>query len=214
MKSLTIVAVTAFLASALAAPALAAPDDMTLGKATAKVTVIEYASTTCPHCARWSEEVFPEFKKKYVDTGKVRYVLRELPTPPEELAVAGFLVARCSGGKYFEVVDDLWRDQTQLFKDRDAKAWLLRAGAKVGMDEAKVRACVEDQGQQKAFEAREDTNLKDRDVSGTPAVFVGSVKVGEGEIAFDKLSAEIDKQLKAAPAKPGKAAAKPKRKKR
>ncbi|MBS0295534.1 MAG: DsbA family protein [Proteobacteria bacterium] len=211
MKRLKILTLALLLTGALAAPALAAPDDMTLGKADAKVTVIEYASTTCPHCARWSEEVFPEFKKKYVDTGKVRYVLRELPTPPEELAAAGFLVARCAGGKYFEVVDDLWRDQAQLFKDRDAKGWLLRAGAKVGMDEAKVAGCVNDQAQQQAFEAREDANLKDKQVSGTPAIFVGSVKVGEGEIEFDKLSAEIDKQLKAAPAKP---AAKPKRKKR
>jgi protein-disulfide isomerase len=194
-------------------PASAAPDDMAIGDAKAKITVIEYASTTCPHCARWNAEVFPAFKKQYVDTGKVRYILRELPTDPEELAVAGFLIARCSGAKYFSVVDDLWRTQAQLFKDQDARAWLLRAGAKAGMDEAKVTTCVNDEAAQKQFAAREDVNMKAMEVTGTPTVFVNGEKVGEGEIPLDKLQAVIDRQLKAAPAKPAAAKAHAKKRK-
>ena len=72
--------------------------DMALGAPEgAKVTVVEYASVTCGHCAAWQEQVYPEFKAKYVDTNQVRYVFREFPTAPEAVAVAGFLVARCAG---------------------------------------------------------------------------------------------------------------------
>src|SRR5690606_7904485 len=97
------------LASALVGSgAWAADGDMAIGPAKAKVTVIEYASVTCSHCADWSTNVFPAFKQKFVDTGRVRFVLRELPTQPPELATAGFLVARCAGpAKYFTVVDAL-----------------------------------------------------------------------------------------------------------
>jgi protein-disulfide isomerase len=72
-------------------------EDMTLGNPKAKVTVIEYASTACPHCARWNADVWPAFKAKYVDTGKVNYVFREFITSPPQLAVAGPLLARCAG---------------------------------------------------------------------------------------------------------------------
>ena len=73
------------------------PIDMTLGSPKAKVTVIEYASLACSHCAHFNNEVFPEFKAKYIDTGKVRYVYREFYTPPVEVAAAGALIARCAG---------------------------------------------------------------------------------------------------------------------
>ncbi|MEY4256174.1 MAG: hypothetical protein RLZZ141_1401 [Pseudomonadota bacterium] len=77
-------------------------EEMSMGKADAKVTVIEYASASCSHCATFNAEVFPAFKTKYVDTGRVKYVFREFITPPAELAAAGFLTARCGGkDKYF-----------------------------------------------------------------------------------------------------------------
>ncbi|MDB5447797.1 MAG: dsbA, partial [Phenylobacterium sp.] len=79
-----------------------AQGDMSLGPPDAKVKVVEYASASCSHCARFNNEVFPAFKAKYVDTGKVNYTLREFLTPPEEVAAAGFLLARCAGkDKYF-----------------------------------------------------------------------------------------------------------------
>jgi len=99
--------------AALAAPATKlppAPGDMSLGSPKARVQVVEYASLSCPHCARFNAEVFPAFRAKYVDTGKVRYTLREMLTPPAEVAAAGFLMARCAGpGKYFKVVDEVFR---------------------------------------------------------------------------------------------------------
>src|SRR5260370_34178229 len=79
------------------APGAAVEGDMSLGSPNAKVTVIEYASLGCPICAKWNNEVFPDFKAKYVDTGKVHYVLREFLTGDAPIAAAGFLLARCAG---------------------------------------------------------------------------------------------------------------------
>ena len=80
--------------------------EMSMGSADAPVTVVEYASITCPHCAAWSENVGPAFKARYVDTGLVRFVFRELPTAPGPVAIAGFLTARCAGeDQYFPMIE-------------------------------------------------------------------------------------------------------------
>src|ERR1700761_2807887 len=89
--------------------------DMTMGPAKAPVTVIEYASVTCPHCAAFNADVFPSFKAKYIDTGKVHYVFRETPIHGA-IDVTGFLLARCAGpDKYFKVIDAIMRDQEHVF---------------------------------------------------------------------------------------------------
>ena len=76
--------------------------------------VIEYASASCPHCARFDLEVFPTFKAKYVDTGKVSYTLKEFLTEPEVVAAGGFLLARCAGkGRYFPVLDAVFHSRTR-----------------------------------------------------------------------------------------------------
>ena len=106
---------------------------MSMGDPHAKVTVAEYASDTCTHCARFEEEVFPAFKAKYVDTGKVRYVFHEFLTPPEQVSAAGFLVARCAGkDKYFQVLDAIFRAQPQMFATGDAHGVLLRIAQSAG----------------------------------------------------------------------------------
>ena len=75
-----------------------------MGSTDAKVTIIEYASLTCPHCAEFHKNVLPTLKSKYIDTGKVRYILREFPL--DDLATAGFMLARCAGDeKYYAIVD-------------------------------------------------------------------------------------------------------------
>src|ERR1700744_5268888 len=90
-------------------------DDMSLGNPNAKVTVIEYASVACPHCARFNNDVFPAFKAKYIDTGKIHYVFREMLVGGDaemQMAAAGFLMARCAGkDKYFSVVDAIFHGQ-------------------------------------------------------------------------------------------------------
>ena len=117
--------------------------DRWIGKANAPVTVFEYASVTCPHCGRWNAEVWPAFKAKYVDTGKVRFVLRELPTEPAVVATGGFMVARCAPpAKYFDVIDALFAGQQAMFESGDFRAWLVQAGAKGGLSRDRVMACA------------------------------------------------------------------------
>ena len=84
--------------------------EMVLGDPTAPVTIIEYASMTCPHCAHFSTTTFPELKKRYIDTGKVRFIFREFPL--DQLAAAGFILARCAGpDKYFPKIETLFAPQ-------------------------------------------------------------------------------------------------------
>src|SRR6201996_4270527 len=110
------------------------PDDMTLGDPHARVTVIEYASASCPHCARFNNEVFPAFKAKYIDTGKIHYVFREFLTEPVEVAAAAFLTARCAGkDKYFSVLDAVFKAQTQMFQSGDIKGTLLGIAQSAGL---------------------------------------------------------------------------------
>src|SRR5690606_11086041 len=118
----------------------AAEGDMALGAAEgAKVTVVEYASVTCGHCAVWSEEVWPEFKTKCVDTNKVRYAFRGFPTPPQDIAVAGFLIARCAGpDKYFDVIHDVMASQKEWMAGVQPRVTLFRAGQAAGLSEQQI----------------------------------------------------------------------------
>jgi protein-disulfide isomerase len=173
--------------------------DVALGASTAPVTVIEYASVTCPHCARWDSEVFPVFKRKYVDTGKARYILREFPTEPEEWAEAGFMVARCAGpAKFFDVVEAFMAGQKTLFETHDGRAWLLKGGAVAGLSAPQVEACLKDVNGQKAMAARIEANDKAFKVEGTPTFFVNGKLAGDGELSLT----ELDKAIAAAQAKP------------
>jgi protein-disulfide isomerase len=184
-------------------PALAAWDDMALGPRDAPVTVIEYASTTCSHCAHWDEDVFPAFSKKYIETGRVHYVLREFPTEPADLSISGFLLGRCAGPKYFIVLDVLWRTQEWLAKTGDGEGWLNGAGKVAGLTPQQTAACTTDGAALKAFNARLEENSKALDVRGTPTLFVNGKRVGEG--GGPSLE-ELDKAIAAAEAE---AAAKP-----
>jgi len=180
--------------------------DVALGSPNAPVTVIEYASVTCPHCARWDTDVFPAFKRKYVDTGKARYILREFPTEPEEWAEAGFLIARCAGpAKFFDVVEAFMAGQKTLFETRDGRAWLLKGGAVGGLGQQQVEACLKDVNGQKAMAARLESNDKAFKVEGTPTFFINGKLAGDGELSL----AELDKAIAAAGAKPQAAASAP-----
>ena len=111
----------------------AGPEDMSMGNPNAKVLVAEYASVACPHCAAFNNDVFPAFKAKYIDTGRVHYVLHEMLVGGQAevtMAAAGFLVARCAGkDKYFPVVDEIFRAQKAIFDSGD-----LRGGGEKAAD--------------------------------------------------------------------------------
>jgi len=167
-------------------------DDMALGSAKAKVTVIEYASVGCPHCAKWANEVFPAFKTKYVDTGKVRYVLRELITGEPRLATAGFLLARCAGpAKYFQVVEAVFARQDAIFNGSVTPAAALGAIAtSVGISDDAFKACLSDQAGLDALNARNARHGNQDGVASTPIFFVNGKRI-EGEQSLAQLDAAI-----------------------
>jgi protein-disulfide isomerase len=174
-----------------ASPLLA--EEVALGNPKAKVTVIEYASAACPHCARFNNDVFPAFKKKYVDTGKVRYVFRELLTDPVAFAGTAFMMARCAGEpKYFDVLNDVFQQQTAIYQSGDLAGGLLKIGMKYGMDKDRLNACMDD----KAVAALNDrvAQANKDGVDSTPTFIIAGNK-SVGEKSMDDLSAAIDPLL-------------------
>lgn len=164
------------------APGVAAGDDMSLGPANARVTVVEYASLSCPHCAHFNETVFPAFKAKYVDTGRVRYTLKELLTPPQQIAAAGFLLARCAGpGKYFKVVDEVFRSQAR-WQSGNIKPIFVEIAKANGVTEAQFDACLQDQAGVAALQARVERAVADG-INSTPAFFVNGKSVEVATLA-------------------------------
>ena len=165
---------------------------MTLGDPNAKVTVIEYASASCSHCAKWNEEVWPTFKTKYVDSGRVHYVFKEFLTPPIELASAAFLTARCAGkDKYFNVIDAVFRAQPVMYKTGDYRGELLRIANSAGLSEAEFTQCIRDDEALKALNDRVEKAVNDDKVTGTPTFIVNGKKVGDGEMSMEQLDAAI-----------------------
>ena len=167
-------------------------DDMSLGDPAAKVQVTEYASPTCPHCARFNRDVFPAFKAKYIDTGKVHYTMKEFLTPPNEVAAASWLVARCAGkDKYFTVLDAIFRSQEQMFSGGSPRAVLLQIAQSAGMTEKQFDACVSDEKALKAQDARITASMKGEAIAGTPTFIVNGKNVASGEIPLSTLDAAI-----------------------
>ncbi len=189
----------AFASVALAAPDWrVAPDDMTLGSPKAKVTVIEYASASCPHCARFNNDVLPAFKAKYIDTGKVRYVMREILTPPTEVAAAGFLTARCGGkDKYFPILDQIFRHQQEIYQTGDVNGVLGRAAQSAGLTQAQFEACVFDGNALGALNTRVDTYAKRDEITGTPTFIINGKRLDVGEPTLAGLDAAIAEARKA-----------------
>ncbi len=178
-----------------------APGDMTLGSPKAKLQVVEYASLSCPHCARFNATVFPAFKAKYVDTGKVRYTLREMLTPPAQVAAAGFLLARCAGpAKYFKVVDEVFKSQARWGEgDGDIRPIFLEIAKNNGVSEDQFAACLDDQAALQALQARVQAAI-DAGVNSTPTFFINGKKVFEGEVTMAQLDQAIAEASK--PSKP------------
>ena len=172
----------------------AADGDMALGAAAdAKVTVVEYASVTCGHCAVWNEEVWPEFKTKYVDTKKVRYVFREFPTPPQDIAVAGFLIARCAGeDKYFDVMHDIMASQKEWAAGVPPRTTLYRTAAAAGLSQEQTEACISDKAAIEEMSNRIKAGI-DAGVTGTPTFIVNGTKVLDSSLSG--LSEAIDAEL-------------------
>ncbi len=170
------------------APRMTAPE-WKMGDPKAPVTLVEYASDTCPHCAKFAAEVFPAFKVKYVDTGKVLYIFREFPTSPEQLSAAGFIVARCAGeSRYFDVVNALFKAQTTAKSGLD----FLMSGAKVGgLTQDQVKACLDDPAGIADLNTRVQNAINVEKIDSTPTLIVNGKKLESGEKTLKDLDAAI-----------------------
>ena len=166
--------------------------EMGMGNPAAKVTVTEYASDTCSHCADFNAKTFPAFKAKYIDTGKVHYVFREFLTPPEQVSAAGFLLARCAGkDKYFQVVDAIFRAQPEMFFTGDAHGVLLRIAQSAGLSEAQFNACVQNEASLKALAGRVQAAQDQAHIEGTPTFLVNGKTLPPGEKSMADLDAAL-----------------------
>ena len=151
--------------------------DMILGSENAPITLIEYASSTCPHCKHFHETVFPGLKSKYIDTGKVKFVFREFPTPPEAIAVAEFQIARCAGkDKYFALLDTYFKEQEGIFQQAQsptgAKPALLGIARQAGMSEEQFEACIADQKVQQLILDTAKAGMDKYKITGTPTLVI------------------------------------------
>jgi protein-disulfide isomerase len=170
--------------------------DMALGDPRAKVTVVEYASASCSHCARFNIEVFPEFRRKYVQTGKVRYVFREYLTEPTVVAAAAFLLARCAGkDRYFAVLDQVFRSQQEMFDSGDFRGVLVRVASEAGFSEPQFSQCISDQKAKAALSERVERAVRQDHIQRTPTFVINGRKL-EGEQTMAQLDAAIQPLLK------------------
>jgi protein-disulfide isomerase len=169
--------------------------DMALGPADAKVTITEFASMTCPHCAAFNAETFPKLKSEYIDTGKVRYIFREFPLDVK--AAAGSMLARCiakgDAGKYFAVVDLLFRQQMDWVV-KNTTDTLVRIGKQAGLSQEQVEQCLSDSDLLNKITADHDYATQVLKVDSTPTFFVNGEKF-KGEISFDDFKKKIDPLL-------------------
>ena len=151
--------------------------DIIIGKDDAPITIVEYASMTCPHCADFQTKVFPELKTKYIDTGKVRYMLREFPL--DNLAAAAFMLARCGGNdRYYPMVDALFETQeTWAAPGGDAKEKLLQIARQAGISKEQFDQCLANKELfGKIVKTREIANDKFQ-VDSTPTFFVNGKRL-------------------------------------
>jgi protein-disulfide isomerase len=174
--------------------AKAGPDgDIVLGSDKAPVTIIEYASMTCPHCAHFSMTTFPELQKRYIDTGKVRFIFREFPL--DALAAAGFMLARCAGNdKFMPVVETLFAKQRDWLVDKPVPA-LRELAKQFGFTQESFDQCLANQKVLDDIQNVRDRAAEKLGVNSTPTFFINGKKLS-GDQSIDALAKEIDPYLK------------------
>jgi protein-disulfide isomerase len=172
----------------------AGPDgDVVLGSDKAPVTIIEYASMTCPHCAHFSKETFPELQKRYIDTGKVRFIFREFPL--DALAAAGFMLARCAGkDKFMPIVETLFAKQSDWVVQQPIEP--LKAIAKqFGFTEDSFNQCLANQKVLDNIQAVRDRGAQKLGINSTPTFFINGKRL-QGDVSIEAMAKEIDPYLK------------------
>jgi protein-disulfide isomerase len=164
------------------------PDNV-VGKADAPITIIEYSSMTCPHCAAFHKDVLPALKSKYIETGKVKYIVREFPL--DNVAATAAMLARCvEPAKYIDFVDLLYSRQDDWANNR-ALAELQKFAKQVGFTEERFNSCVRDEKILKHIEWVRERGNKQFGVKATPSFFVNGRRIkGAATVEkFDELIA-------------------------
>jgi protein-disulfide isomerase len=167
--------------------------EMALGDAQAPVTIIEYASMTCPHCAHFSTTTFPELKKRYIDTGKVRFIFREFPL--DQLAAAGFILARCAGpDKYFPLIETLFASQRDWVVQRPLPP-LVAIAKQAGLTQEAFEACLANQQLLEGIEKVRSEASEKFGVQSTPTFFING-KLLSGDLSIEDMEKQITPYLK------------------
>ena len=170
------------------------PDgDIVLGSDKAPVTVIEYASMTCPHCAHFATTTFPELQKRYIDTGKVRFIFREFPL--DALAAAGFMLARCAGSdKFMPIVETLFAKQAEWIVKEPVPP-LKQIAKQFGLTEDDFNQCLANQKLLDDIQTVRNHAVDKLGVNSTPTFFINGKKL-VGDVSIDQMAKEIDPYLK------------------
>jgi protein-disulfide isomerase len=168
------------------------PDNV-LGPEDAKVTIIEYASATCPHCANFHTTVFKDIAEKYIDTGKIRFVHREFPF--DNLALAAFMLARCAPNDgYYPMLDVLYSRQRQWARSDNPRQALFDIAKLAGMDQEAFESCLRDQKLVDGINEVRNAGAKEFGVDATPTFFINGTKYSGG-MSVDQMSEVIDSLL-------------------
>jgi protein-disulfide isomerase len=167
--------------------------EMSMGDANAPITVIEYASMTCPHCAHFSEATFPELKKRYIDTGKVRFLFREFPL--DRLALAGFLLARCAGpDKYFPLIETLFAQQRDWVVERPLQP-MYAIAKQAGVSQQAFEACLDNRQLIDGVEKVRSQASEKFGVNSTPTFFINGKRVA-GALSIEEMEKEFTPYLR------------------
>jgi len=164
-----------------------------LGRDDAPVTIIEYSSMTCGHCANFHNTTFPELKSRFIDTGKVRYILREFPLDP--LAAGAFMLAHCAGeGKFFPMIEILFQKQKEWVVQKPIEP-LLAIAKQTGFTEESFNACLQDQKLLENIEAVRARASEKLGVNSTPTFFING-RIQRGAISIEEFEKLITPYLK------------------
>ena len=170
------------------------PDgDIVLGSDKAPVTIIEYASMTCPHCSHFHETTYPELKKKYIDTGKVRFIFREFPL--DQLAAGAAMLARCAGkDKYFPLIDALFSQQKEWVVQKPLQP-MLAIAKQAGFTEQSFNECLANQQILDALKETQSRAAQKFNVNSTPTFFING-KMFRGALTAEELDKQVAPYLK------------------